>query len=95
MLQVMTQQTAQAPAAPAAAGSVPGSQPAATAPATAAGAPQGDVQAPRDIAGIALDVAGVLAAAVLVVIIIDVWTEGKLSGWWRNRRAPRAPVPQE
>ena len=47
----------------------------------------------RDVGGLVLDIAGVLAAGVLVVIIVDVWTEGKLSGWWRNRRAGVVSAP--
>ena len=77
-----------APAAPA--------QPAATGQAPPAGQPADGDELPRDWAGIALDVAGCAAAAILLVIIADVWTEGKLSGWWRARRAAQhAPAPQE
>lgn len=94
----MTQQSTQpaAPAAPAA--TAPPAAPAR--PATAAAPPAGQQPAeplPRDVGGIILDVIGVAAAVALVVIIADVWTGGKLSGWWRDRRGTRAagPVPEQ
>lgn len=92
MLPAMTTTNQGSTAAPATPPASSASAPAGTPP---AGQQQTDELPPRDWAGIALDVAGVAAAAVLVVIIIDVWTEGKLSGWWRARRAARGtPAPE-
>jgi hypothetical protein len=66
------------------------------APPAAAPGPQAPAElVPSDWPGILLDVAGVLAAGVLVVLIVDVWTEGKLSGWWRARRAARSAPPSD
>lgn len=43
--------------------------------------------------GILLDVAGLIAAALLVVIVFDIWSDGRISGRLAARKQPQ-PQPE-
>ena len=58
---------------------------------TATGPGEGDA-APFDW-GRVLDFAGILAGVLLVVIVVDVWTDGRVVSRWLLRRGP-APDQQ-
>lgn len=64
-------------------------QPASAAP-PAAGEPAGEQEEPGGGWGRALDAAGVLAGVVLVVIVIDIFSDGRLI----SRRLRRDPDPE-
>lgn len=47
-------------------------------------------------AGRMLDAAGIAAGVVLVVILLDIWTDGKvISRWLTRRKPPEDEVPVE
>jgi hypothetical protein len=58
------------------------------APPPPAAPPDPDAPPGRNAGGIALDVAGAIAGLILLGILIDVWTGGKLSGRLTRRLPP-------
>jgi hypothetical protein len=53
-------------------------------PGEAGGVPDGDGKDGGGLAGRVLDIAGIAAAALLAVIIADIWSGGKISAWARR-----------
>lgn len=65
-----------------------------TTPAQTPAAPAADDDDQGDGWGRALDVAGIVAAGALVIILLDIWTDGKFISRWLGRGGSPADTPE-